>query len=106
MKSISLSEFSDYCANQSFHKFIYASANQPWHSVDSTTSAVLAFEKIIITFNPNIIHLFNGKNTLNLIKVKAVRLLDKESMLGKIFTVICGDLMNDANDKEYILIAR
>ena len=105
MKKLSLPEFRDYCGAHPFDRIIYSSANQTQRSIDATTSANFVFNRMIMTFNPNIIHLKSGENSLRLNKVKAIRLSDEESLLGKVFTVICGDSISKNNDKEYTLIA-
>ena len=105
MKKLSLPEFRDYCGAHHFNRIIYSSVNQTQHSIDATTSANFVFNRMIMTFNPNIIHLKSGENSLSLNKVKAIRLSDEESLLGKVFTVICGDSISKNNDKEYTLIA-
>ena len=105
MKKLSLPEFRDYCGAQHFNRIIYSSVNQTQRSIDATTSANFVFNRMIMTFNPNIIHLKSGENSLSLNKVKAIRLSDEESLLGKVFTVICGDSISKNNDKEYTLIA-
>ncbi len=105
MKKLSLSEFKGYYGAHSFDKIIFTSANQSWNSIDSTSSVELVFKKMIVTFNPNIIYLKGGENTLRLNRVKAIRLHDDDCLLGKVFTVVCGDSKNNFNDKEYTLIA-
>ncbi len=106
MKNLSLPEFRDYCSEHTFNKIIYLSANQVWYSIDDTVSANLEFNNMIMTFNPNIIHLKSGENFLNLRKVKTVKLHDEKSLLGKVFTIVCGDSLCSDNNKEYTLIAR
>lgn len=105
MKKLSLPEFRDYCGAHHFNRIIYSSVNQTQRSIDATTSANFVFNRMIMTFNPNIIHLKSGENSLSLNKVKSIRLSDEESLLGKVFTVICGDSISKNNDKEYTLIA-
>lgn len=105
MKKLSLPEFRDYYGAHSFDKIIYSSANQSWNSIDSTSSTELVFKRMIMTFNPNIIHLRNGENSLRFNRVKAIKLHEDECLLGKVFTVVCGDLKTNSNDKEYTLIA-
>ena len=39
-------------------------------------------------------------------KVKAIKLHEEDCILGKVFTVVCGDLHTKSNDKEYTLIAQ
>ena len=105
MKKLSLPEFKDYCCAHTFDKIIYSSVNQVWYSIDTTISANFVFNNMIMTFNPNIIHLKSEENSLSLKKVKVIRLHDEESLLGKVFTVVCGDSFCSNNNKEYTLIA-
>ena len=106
MKKLSLPEFRDYCDTLSFRTIILSTVNQSWHSVDSTYSASLEFNQIIISFNPNIIYLRDKRNSLQLNKVKTIKLSEDKCLLGKVFTVVCGDLQSKFNDVEYTLIAQ
>lgn len=106
MKKLSLPEFKDYCCSHTFDKIIYSSVNQVWYSIDNAISADFVFDKMIMTFNPNIIYLKSEDNSLSLKKVKAVKLHEDESLLGKVFTVVCGDSFSQNNNKEYTLVAR
>lgn len=105
MQKLSLSEFRDYCGTHQFDRIIYSSSNQTQRNIDDITSLNFVFNRMIMTFNPNIIYLKNGENSLRLNKVKAIRLSEEESLLGKVFTVICGDSFSENDDKEYTLIA-
>ena len=104
-KLLSLPEFRDYCDTISFNKIIYSSDNQSWNCVSSLISTELVFNRMLMTFNPNIIHLNNGENSLHLIRVKAVKIHEVHCMLGEVFTVVCGDSLGELNDKEYTLVA-
>ena len=106
MKKLSLSEFRDYCGSLSYGKIIFSTDNQSWNSVDSTISTELEFNNMLITFNPNMIYLKDRKISIRFKKVKAVKLHEENSILGKVFTVVCGDLHTKLNDKEYTLIAQ
>lgn len=105
MKKLSLSEFRDYCAMLSFGTIIFSTDNQSWNCVDSTVAAGLVFNKMTMTFNPNIIHLSTKRNSIQFKKVKAIKLHENKCLLGEVFTIICGDLTK-ANDIEYTLIAQ
>ena len=105
MKKLSLPEFKDYYCAHAFDKIIYSSVNQAWYSIDTTISANFVFNNMIMAFNPNIIYLKSGENSLSLNKVKVIRLHEEESLLGKVFTVVCGDSLCQNNNKEYTLIA-
>ena len=107
MKKLSLSEFRDYCGALSYGKIIFSTDNnQSWNSVDSTISTELEFNNMLITFNPNVIYLKDRNNSMRFKKVKAIKLHEEDCILGKVFTVVCGDLHTKSNDKEYTLIAQ
>lgn len=106
MKNLSLSEFRDYCGALSYGKIIFSADNQPWNSVDSLISAELEFNNMLITFNPNVIYLKDRRNSMRFKKVKAIKLHEEDCILGKVFTVVCGDTHTKLNDKEYTLIAQ
>ena len=106
MKKLSLSEFREYFNALSLNKIIVSTENQSWNSVDSTISVCFEFKKMVITFNPNIIYLNNGENFMQLNKVKLVKLSEAPCLLGKIFTVVCGDSSGKLKDTEYTLIAQ
>lgn len=104
MKKLSLPEFRDYCNNIIFNTIIFSTSNQTWDRVDSTIAASLSFNSMIFTFNPNIIHLRNNQENIRFKKVKFVKLHDRKCLLGKVFTVVCGDTVAKTNDMEYTLI--
>ena len=106
MKKLSLSEFRDYCGALSYGKIIFSTDNQSWNSIDSTVSTKLEFNNMLITFNPNVIYLKDNKNSMRFKKVKSIKIHEEDSILGKVFTVVCGDLHTKLNDKEYTLIAQ
>ena len=108
MKKISLSEFRDYCADRHFNNFIFSSENQARRSVESSISMSLKFNTIKFVFNPNIIYLKNIYNDdfLKLNRVKVIKISEESSLLGEVFTVVCGDSSEESNDKEYTLILR
>lgn len=106
MKKISLSEFRDYFVKHSFNKIMFATDNQDWNNVDSTVAMELEFDDMLIAFNPNIIYLRDSTNSMCIKRVKLIKLPDDDCMLGRVFTVVCGNLHTKSNDKEYTLIAR
>lgn len=106
MKKLSLPEFRDYCEEYIFDKIIYSSVNQPSHSIDTTSSMSLVFDKMLMTLNPNIIHLKGGGSSLRLNKVKYIKIHEDELLIGNIFTVLCGNSLDNKADTEYILIGQ
>lgn len=106
MEKLSLLEFKNRCNDFCFRTFIFSTDNQSPKSIDSTVRSELTFKDMTITFNPNTICLRNKHNFLQLNKVKAVNLHKKSCPLGKVFTIICGDLNSNLHDRKYTLVAR
>lgn len=106
MKKLLLSEFKDYCVENNFKKFIFLSDNQIKHNTDVYMHISFEFDVLKITFNPNIIYMQSGNNTMRLNKVKLIRVSEEPSLLGTVVTVVCGDSSNKNNDREYVLVMR
>lgn len=107
MRNLSLREFKNICDTLSLNKFIFSSENQCWNKVEHTLRAKLTFTIMLIAFNPNAICFKNPTNDcICLDRVKSIQMSEGISMLGTIFTVICGDSSNNYNDMAYTIIAR
>ena len=106
MSNLSVREFKEVCETLSPKHFIFSSENQPWSRVEHTIKANFTFPIMMIAFNPNAICFKNSDNTLCLDRVKSVVMSDEKSILGEIFTIICGDSGTDLNDVSYTIIAR
>lgn len=106
MQNLSIQEFKKVCDALSPTQFIFSSENQSWHQVEHTIRAKLTFTIMMIAFNPNTICLKNHTDSLCLNRVKSIKINDEKSMLGTIFTVICGDSGSNSKDVAYTIIAR
>lgn len=106
MSNLSVREFKEVCDTLSAKQFIFSSENQPWNRVEHTIKAKLTFTIMLIALNPNSICFKNNDNTLYLERVKGVVMSDEKSVLGEVFTIICGDSVNDLNDVSYTIIVR
>ena len=106
MEKLSLPEFRAQFNPALFHTILFSTANQSWNSVDSTIKTDLRFSTMLITLNPNIIYLKDGRNSLQLNRVKSISIPDERSMLGHTFIVVCGNKNDKLNDAKYTLIAR
>lgn len=106
MKTLSLLKF-DECYNiSSFRTIFYASVDQKNYSISDPEILKLQFRKMRITYNPNTIYLEADKNSMQLNRVKAIKIKDEKCLLGLIFVVICGDNFDTKRDSEYTFIAR
>ena len=106
MEILSVREFKNVCDALSLKKFIFYSENQSWDRVENTIKIRLTFTTVLVAFNPNAICLKSEENSICFDRVKSVRMLDNESGLGVVFTIICGDSGNNLNDVSYTIIAR
>ena len=106
MKKLSLTEFKDFFNNSSFNKTIFATCNQQRNNTGTLSAFSLEFNKTQFIFNPDIIYLTDGKNSMRLNNVKGVKIHDEKCSLGTIFTVICGVSGALSETEEYTLIAQ
>lgn len=107
MENLSVREFMKVCDSLSPKQFIFSSENQAWNKVEHTIKMKLTFTMMLIALNPNVIFLKNDENNfLYLDRVKIVKTSDEDSVLGDVFTIICGDSANSLNDVEYTIIVR
>ena len=106
MQNLSVREFKSMCESISPTKFIFASKNQEWDKVNHTIKVNLSFKIMMIAFNPNTICFKNADNTLCLERVKYIKVDDENSLIGAVFTVVCGDFFSDTNDICYTIIVR
>lgn len=103
---LSVREFKEVCDALSLKQFIFSTENQAWNKVEHTIKAELTFTVMVIAFNPNAIFLKNSTNYLCFDRVKSIKMSDEKSLLGAVFTIICGDSGNNSNDVTYTIIAR
>lgn len=105
IKTMSVSEFKDYCNNKKLRYILYTTENQSWYSVADPCNVELSFTTMLIVENPNVICLKFGGNTLCINRVKTINVDTESSVLGTIFTVFCGDMKTIEFDNTYTLVA-
>lgn len=104
MKKISLPEFYKQYHN-SYKEIIFSSENQQ-DEVGSTICADFAFTKMTISYNPNVVFLADGDNSLKFKKVKYVLVREEPCILGSVLTLVCGDSESQLNDIGYTIVVR
>lgn len=104
MQKLSVREFKDFCGKIPQHRFIFDSVNQDWCTVGETMKIKQNFDGVKINFNPNTICLCSSFGKLIFERVKYIR-IEEPSMLGVVFTIVCGDFSTNANNKSYTIIA-
>lgn len=105
MNKLSVLDFKEYCDKMSFNKYVFSTDNQDWDSVEDTMRIEYEFNDIKINFNPNVIRLKSGNGYIKFERVKYI-ILNKKSLLGNVFTAVCGDLYNDDNNRMYKIIGQ
>lgn len=103
MQKLSVREFRDFCVKLPQYHIIFDSVNQDWCTVGDTMKIKHDFDSVKISFNPNTIYLCSPFGTMRLERVKRVE-MDEPSMLGAVFTIVCGDFSTNNNDKSYTII--
>ncbi len=106
MQNLSVREFKNVCDTLSPSKFIFTSENQQWDKVNHTIKVSLSFKIMLIAFNPNTICFKNADNALCLERVKYIRVNDENSLIGAVFTIVCGDFSSSDSDVSYTIVAR
>lgn len=106
MKNLSVREFKEECDSLSPKQFIFSSENQVWERIEHTAKLKMVFSVMMIAFNPNVIWLEGSDCHLCLDGVKSIKKSEERSILGEVFTIVCGDLRTAINDVEYTIIVR
>lgn len=97
-------EFSDYCMDKNYTKYLFDSCNQKNMGFDTPCNIRQIYTDMKISFNPNEIYFSYGRNYLCLNRVKYIT-VDENSVLGTVFTIHCKSYGNDAEIKEYTIVA-
>lgn len=106
MQNLSMQEFKKMFELSPSSEFIFSSENQSWNIKESALSAKLTFTAMVVVFNPNTIYFKNSTDCICFNRVKRVDVSDNKSILGTVFTIVCGDHDNNFNDTKYTMIAR
>lgn len=102
---ISLSEFRDLCKSSSFNHFIFSTDNQFSKFINHPMRMNFVFNKLTITFNPDTIFLQDQLGTIQFNRVKHIEVHNEECILGRIFTIVCGESI-DTSRNDYVVICR
>ena len=105
MQKLSVREFKEYCAKLSPHKYVFSTENQEGDKVESTIRGEAEFNSMIISFNPNTIRLKSGRNHIKFERVKYIK-VEEKSMIGDVFTIVCGGFSAETNDNLYTVVAQ
>lgn len=106
IKSLSMTEFKNVCEQLSFNDYVFVSENQEWSKISHSAKVKLCFTNMITMLNPNTIWFKDSDSFLQLGMVKKINMTEEDTILGTIFTIICGNPKDKLNDISYTIIAR
>lgn len=104
MQALSMINFKKMCRNIAPTTFIFDTENQPG-GASSNMKMVSAYSDVIFMLNPNRICFKNDSGTLCLNRVKSIKYHDDSESVGKIFSIVCGNLQSDEADVTYTFVA-
>lgn len=105
MEKISLIDFKNYCSKIQVHKYIFDTDNQLWDKFESTIRSKVEFSTMRITFNPNTVFLRSGTDFIKFERVKYI-IFNEKSLLGTVFTFVCGNKSDTIKDVFYTIIVQ
>lgn len=106
MKILLIDDFKGLCNTLLFHEFIICSENQQCANHESGISFDLGFTKIKIECNPNMICLSNSQNSFIIFNRVKYIIEREESVLGRVFDIVCKGFCDDTKEYKYKIIAR
>ena len=105
MKILSIDDFKVLCNKLLFCEFIMCSENQ-LSSKDSGLLFDFGFTKMQIECNPNRIYLTNTQSSLLVFNRVKYVIEREESILGRVFDIVCKGFHDDTKEFKYRIIAR
>lgn len=106
MKILSIDDFKGLCNRLLLCEFIMCSENQP-SSNDCGLMFDLGFTKIQIECNPSRICLTNTQSSSFLVFNRVKYVIEREeSILGRVFDVVCKGFCDESKEFKYRIIAR
>ena len=106
MKFLSISEFQSLCNKLSPNEFILASDNQRTDVLEHGIGYSLVFTTAIIHTNPTSICFQTQNNSyIKLDRIKHIKKCE-DSLLGKVFDIVCGGFIDSDKEYTYTFIVR
>lgn len=105
MRNISGNEFVRICEENQFKEYIFDTNNQPsWESDD--VREVTIYEELLVSAGINRVCFKNRCGTRCFTRVKYAFYEYKSDSVSHIFTIICGNQLDENADKAYVILAR
>lgn len=103
MQKLSVREFENFFNSFPSAHVILDSVNQSWFTISETMQIKAEFDDVKISLNPNSMRLGSKTGSVILNRVKYIE-IEEPSLLGSVFSVVCGDASNNNNNKSYTII--
>ncbi|MCM1222381.1 MAG: hypothetical protein NC548_48730 [Lachnospiraceae bacterium] len=103
-KRMTTGDLKKYCATIKPARIHFSTENQLWFKVSDPCKVDLSFPVMLIYENPNLILLKSDTSLVSLDRVKFIEVDTETTVLGTIFTVVCGSQSTSENDITYRLI--
>lgn len=104
MQMLSMTGFRKVCEEIAPASFIFDTENQPG-GANKDVKIVMRYSDVVFMMNPNRICFKNGTGTLCLNRVKSIRYHDAPEVVGKTFSIVCGDSYSENQDMTYTILA-
>lgn len=106
MKKLSIEEFKLFCNELSPKEFIVSAGSLHSDISENGLMYTLTFPRMIITSNPNIISFLDKNNHyMQFSRVKYIK-QQEDSLLGKVFSIICTGFVDEGKEYSYNVIIR
>lgn len=106
MKKMSLKEFADSWRHDNITSYVYDTNNQSWNNIFETSAVSMVFDRMVLSFAPNIVCLLNNCGTILLKRVKYIIRDHNKSSGNTIIKVVCGNKCNDSGDVIHTILVR
>jgi len=106
MKILSIGEFKNMCNKLSPTEFVVSMDNQQFSLSEYGVNFTLKFPTMIVHTNPSSIYFKDRQNSY--IKFERIKHIKKceDSILGKVFDVICAGFLDSTKEHAYKIIIR
>lgn len=104
MQVLSMTGFRKLCEQIAPVSFIYDTENQPG-GMTKDVKMTMRYSEVAFMLNPNRICFKNEGGVFCLNRVKLIRCHDSTEMVGRIFSIVCGNAKNTNADVSYTIIA-
>lgn len=105
MENLSIGEFKHMCDKLSPNEFIISTDNQTMDISELGMRCNFVFPTMIVHTNPNSIYFKDAHSYIKFDRIKHI-IKREDSLLGKVFSIICTGFLNTNKETLYTIIVR